>query len=145
MRFHKIIRISRHASRADNADEPIHPDTRSSPSSFIWSVSVPLKWPQKRFQKCQMKLDELVGADLSASVDFPLSGLFSQCALSRPAPIMQFYKIRRMMKSAPPLSPPSLRSGQALSHTCSERSEEAAKGLSRWAEGCFATLSMTVL
>src|SRR6266487_5940983 len=58
--------------------------------------------------------------------------------------MMQFQKIRRMMKSAPPLSPHSLRSGQALS---------AAKGLSRWAERCFAefilsvanVLSMTVL
>ena len=41
----------------DNADEPIHPDTRRG--RFI----VPI-------------------ADLSASVDIPISGLFSKCALS---------------------------------------------------------------
>jgi hypothetical protein len=48
---------------------------------------------------------------------------------------------------------PSLRSGQALRHTCSEPfasaqgtlREEAAKGLSRWAERCFAALSMTAV
>ena len=32
---------------------------------------------------------------------------------------------------------------QALSHTCSERSEEAAKDLSRWAERCFAELTLS--
>src|SRR5437667_6210274 len=37
-------------------------------------------------------------------------------------------------KSAPPLSPHSLRSGQALS---------AAKGLSRWAARCFAELTLS--
>jgi hypothetical protein len=41
---------------------------------------------------------------------------------------MQFQKILWMMESAPPLSPPSLRSELALSE---------AKGLSRWAERCF--------
>ena len=30
-----------------------------------------------------------------------------------------------------------------LSHTCSERSEEAAKGLSRGAERCFAELTLS--
>src|SRR5438034_8102290 len=52
----------RKAVGANNADEPIHPDTRRG--RFI----VP-------------------SADLSASVAILLSGLFSKCALSRPAPM----------------------------------------------------------
>src|SRR5438034_4279190 len=49
-----------------------------------------------------------------------------------------------MMKSAPLLSPHSLRSGQALS-TFAPLSVNSAKGLSRSAQRCFATLSMTGL
>ncbi len=50
------------APSADNADEPIHPDTRRG--RFI-----------------------APSADLSASVDIPLSGLLSKCTLSALAEI----------------------------------------------------------
>ncbi len=51
------MREGKEPSEADNADEPIHPDTRRG--RFI-----------------------APSADLSASVDIALSGLLSKCALS---------------------------------------------------------------